>query len=101
MDKSQFLKAHGLKSKTIKVGNDELVVNELNLAQRERLTPVIRKSPAEAQYLVVCMGCDFFDENDKADLEAVRSLNNDVLTELADHILDLSGLGDESAEKNS
>lgn len=101
MDKAQFLKTHGRKSKVVTVGGDEIAISELTLGQRSKLMPEIKKSPINAQVLVVCMGCDLFDENNPDDAEAVAGLDPDFLLELSDEILNLSGLGDESAEKNS
>lgn len=100
LTKQQLLKAHSRQTKTVKVGEGDITITELSLAQRSQLLPAIKKDPVGAQELVVCMGCDVFDENDPKDIEAVKRLKSDVVADIADEILNLSGLGDESAEKN-
>lgn len=100
LTKQQLLKSHSLKTKTVKVGDDDVAITELSLSQRSTLLPAIKQDPVGAQALVVCMGCDVFDENDPKDVEAVKRLKSEVIADIADEVLNLSGLGDESAEKN-
>lgn len=99
MDKSKFLNSFKPKSATHKLPDgSEISINELTLEQRGKLMAAAKKDAMAAQALVVCMGCDMFTETDIKDVSA---LSGEIVTSIADAILDLSGLSDGDARKNS
>lgn len=103
MNREQFLKTFR-KSKKITVDGHDLHINEITMAQRNVLMDVIadktKKNDLAKFAMIVCMSLDCFDENDPEDIKAVSGMGESVIM-IADEVLNLSGLGDESAEKNS
>jgi hypothetical protein len=97
MDKQAFFSAYAPKKEAYSLPDGgEIEISELTLKQRGRLHASAKTDPIEAQALVVCMGCALFDDGD---LEAVQGMPGDLITDIADAILSLSGLN-EDAEKN-
>ena len=97
MDKQTFFNEFGPKRDDYALPNgDVLPIRELTLAQRGKLHQAAKDNPIEAQALVVCLGCDLFDESD---IESVKGMPGDLVSDIADAILALSGLM-EDAEKN-
>ncbi len=103
MNREEFLKAFR-KSKKITIDEHELIIQEITMAQRNVLMSVIadksKKDDLAKFAMIVCMSLDCFDENDPEDIKAVSGMGESVI-KIADEVLNLSGLGDESAEKNS
>lgn len=103
MNRDEFLKAFR-KSKEITVDGNKLIIHELSMTQRNALMDVIndkgKKNNLAKFAMIVCMSLEFFDENKPEDLEAVNGMGDSII-QIADEVLKLSGLGDESAEKNS
>jgi len=99
MDKHSFLSSYAPKKESYKLPDgEEIAISELTLKQRGKLHVAAKKDPIDAQALVVCMGCSLFEESD---LDAVKDMPGDLISDIADAILSLSGLSDdEDAEKN-
>ena len=98
MDKHTFLSSFAPKKGVYELPNGEtLDISELTLEQRGKLHQAAKNDPIQAQALVVCMGCALFDESDIKD---VKQMPGDLISEIADGILALSGLAEEDAEKN-
>ena len=97
MNKSQFLKSFEPKSKEIDIDGSKVTVSELSLVQRGKLHAIANTDPIRGQALIVCMGCDLFTDDD---LDDVMGLSGEVVTMLADAVLEVSGLSTEDAEKN-
>ena len=99
MDKSKFLASFKPKSSSHKLPDgEEITIHELTLEQRGKLMAAAKKDAMSAQALVVCMGCELFTE---ADLKDVCKMSGEIVTQIADAILDVSGLSEGDARKNS
>lgn len=98
MDKQQFFGSFSLKSETIDVNGMPVKIRELNAGERGRIaTFVTTSNPVDGQALMVAMACDMFDESD---VDNIKALPVDALTQLSDAIINLSGLGDDDDKKN-
>lgn len=100
MDKAHFFAAAARPSQTVEVdGFGTLTVRGLSFDQRLALPERYRKLKNDAVYWIVCQGVDGLGDDD---LEAVRELDPNLLAQLQDLILALSGLtvDAETAEKN-
>ncbi|MCP5018061.1 MAG: hypothetical protein GY938_22725 [Ketobacter sp.] len=98
MDKQSFLSNYAPKRSSHALPDgQEIGINELTLEQRGKLHQAAKKDPIEAQALVVCMGCDLFTEKD---IPAVKGMPGDLISDIADAVLGISGLSDEDAEGN-
>jgi len=97
MDKHTFLSNFAPKVELYELpGGDTIELQELTLEQRGKLHAAAKADPIEGQALIVCMGCKMFTE---ADIQDVKQLPGDLVTDIADAIIELSGLS-EDAEKN-
>lgn len=98
MDKVQFFSAFAPQAGEYPLPDGQVLpIRELTLGERGRLHKAAESNPIQAQALIVAMGCELFDEND---IEQIQGLPGDLVSGIADAILDLSGLGGD-AEKNS
>jgi len=97
MDKHTFLSNFAPKTQEHTLpGGDTIEIQELTLEQRGKLHATAKADPIEGQALIVCMGCVMFTE---ADIQDVKQLPGDLVSDIADAVLALSGLA-EDAEKN-
>ncbi len=97
MDKHTFLSNFAPKKEVFSLpGGDSIEIQELTLEQRGKLHAAAKADPIEGQALIVCMGCVMFAE---ADIQDVKQLPGDLVSDIADAVLELSGLS-EDAEKN-
>lgn len=101
MDKSSFMAAFAAKTESYTLPNGaEVELRELTAEQRGKLHTVSQKDATEAQALVVAMSCPCLDEGDTQDLLQLPAGDLDAM---ANKVLQLSGLVEESeaeAEKN-
>lgn len=105
MNKSDFLTSAKPKADEVEIDGKKYVINSLSVGQRSKFYEASKESLFKAQVLVVCMGLPFFDEDNESDIDEVTDLDSDVIADVANAVLKLSGLVDDEeegdAEKNS
>jgi hypothetical protein len=97
MDKQKFFDSVKLKIGSITIQGNKVVLHELTAGNRGELTEIASGDPAVAQAKLVIMGCDMFDADD---LELLTGLPGQNLSDMADKIMELSGLADGDAKKS-
>ncbi len=88
-------------TKSITIGSDKFELKEINARQRQELFKLFKDGtdPVEAQAHSIKMGCTQF--VDKT-IDEIFEMPGTVFAKLAEEVMKLSGLGDDSElEKNS
>ena len=96
MDKTKFLKNYTAQKGEFEMPDGEkITLVGLSVAQRGKMSEVVRDNPVKGQALVVCMSADFLTEDD---IDDVLAMDGKLVADIADKIMILSGLNGE--EKN-
>lgn len=91
------------KESTVKIDDDEIIVRELSAKQRGALFDLhtAEASPIVVQANIIKMGCPKYKDTS---IDDIQDFPGTAVDEVSKAILDISGLGDDSAEvaeKNS
>ncbi len=97
MDKSKAIALLSVKTGKVDIDGESFQINDLTIGQRGKIRAAIRKDDVRGQALIVCLGCETFDESD---MDVVLASSGKKVSDLADAILDLSGLGDDKGKKD-
>lgn len=92
MDKQSFFSQGALKTIDYTMPDGKAVVlSALSVAQRGKMRACVSKDSVKGQALVVCMACDVLDEKD---IEAVMGMSGELVADISDKVLEISGLAD-------
>lgn len=96
MDKQAFLESAARPTKTVQINGFEMVIESLSLRQREELPNRIAENSANGVAWIVVSGVRDFDEED---MEAVSNIDHEVLEQIANEVLLISGLSPDAGEE--
>lgn len=97
MSKSKFFKAAALPQDIVNIdGYGDVTVHGLTLKQRLSLGGIDDEDQSDARVKIVIMGCDMFSDDDADQLSLIEP---DVLTNLFNKIISLSGLSGDDGKK--
>jgi len=85
-------------TKSINIGGDKFDIKEINARQRQELFKLFKgeTDPVEAQAHSIKMGCTQFVDTS---IDEIFEMPGTVFAKLADEVMKISGLGDESEKE--